>query len=322
VTAVAPVTAIALDRRLGQAWTRRQALKNGLIRSALRAALVALDCVPPSLLCALGVAIGRAAARLDRTGRTRAHSRALACLPEPLARRAADDCFAHAGEHLALSALLRRRATRVSDFVAVPESSLQAFRRALANGRGALVVSAHLGPFEMIPARLVELGFAPAIVVRESYDPELDPVVDAHRTARGVEVIHRGKPEAALRIFRALRSGRPVGLLPDLGGRALPSVPLSFLGARVAFPVGAAQLALRSGCSLILGTLARAAGGAPPYELLFEEIALKEADTPEALTRRVAAEVARAVLRTPSDWLWMAPPHLAIADDSGSSLFC
>ncbi len=308
----------SFDRRFGAVWTPAQALKNWAIRTGIHASLCVADLTPRSVLEVLGHVAGRAARAGSGGARRLARERAAASLRDVAPSDVADAAFVNAGRSLALSLLLRRADVRAADHVVLSEASRAVLSRALSSGRGALVVSAHLGPFEMIPARLVEAGFAPAIVVRESYDPDLDAVVDRHRRLRGIEVIHRGRPGSGVRIVRALKSGRPVGVLPDLGGRGLAALALPFLGCTVAFPVGASLLALKTGCPLVLGTLARTASRGPRFELVIDEIATN--GTLAQLTRRVADALARAILRSPEDWLWMAAPHLSIADDSDKSL--
>jgi lauroyl/myristoyl acyltransferase len=307
------------DRRTGGTWTRRQALKNALIRAAIRVLLAMVDRLPRGLLLGCGRGAGRAAAALLRDAHARARERALSALTAPAAHDVARSCFEHAGENLAISALLRRPSVRAPSIVAVSEASQAVLAAALAHGRGAIVVSAHVGPFEAIPAAVAGLGLRPAVVVRESYDPRLDPVVDAHRRARGVDVIHRGAAGAALAVVRALRRNQPVGLLPDLGGRGIATAPVRFLGGTVAFPVGPGELARRVRCPLLLGVLARRnAPAGPPFELLFERIPV--VGTVAELTQRVAEAIERAIRNAPADWLWMAAPHLTIAEDSEESL--
>jgi KDO2-lipid IV(A) lauroyltransferase len=310
------------DRRFGGSWTRTQSFKNFVIRGVVRAVLQVADRLPRSVLLTLGETLGRMARTFDDQALSRARERSAASLIESMTADVAIRCFANAGRALAFCALLRRDEVRAGDYVTFTDASRAVLQRALSLGRGALVVSAHLGPFEMIPARLVEAGFAPAIVVRESYDPGLDRVVDHHRRRRGIEVIHRGEKRAALRIVRALQDGRPVGVLPDLGGRGMGTLPIPFLGRTVAFPVGAQQLARRTGCPLVIGTLARSSTGPAPFELCLEELTIAgdEAETLAQLTRRVASALERAIARSPEHWLWMAAPHLAIADDSDRSL--
>lgn len=314
--AAAPAESGALtraDRRFGQPWTRRQSLKNWALRGFVRAVLGVVDRLPARLLVSLGTPLGLAAKRALPRALAVARARVQACGKDAVALNVADACFANAGRSLAVCALLRRPHVRAADLVDVSDESLAVLTRALAKGRGAIVVSAHIGPFEAIPARLVELGLSPVVVVRESYDPGLDEVVDLHRRSRGVGVIHRGEPGATIRIVRALQNGRPVGILPDLGSRALQTAPVTFLGHTVAFPVGPQRIARTAQCPLIAGTLAPGAAR-DRFELFFEEI--EQMGSIELVTQRVADILAAAVVRAPEEWLWMSPPHLAIAADS------
>ncbi|HVW25804.1 MAG TPA: lysophospholipid acyltransferase family protein [Polyangiaceae bacterium] len=311
----------ARDRRFGERWTRAQALKNRLVRRMLGAVLFFVDLLPAAALLPIGALVGRLSHAVLANLRHAARERIAASIPGVCANAVARACFENAGKNLALCSLLRRRGTRAKDFVALSDESRAVLEQALAAGRGALVVSAHLGPFEMIPALLVEHGFSPSIVVRESYDPELDPVVDAHRRGRGIEVIHRGHDHAALQIARSLRRGRPVGVLPDVGSRGVATAPARFLGRAVAFPVGVERLATRLGCPVVIGTLTTTTRGTcPGFELRIEALTT-DMDAGVALTQRVADAVSHAIARCPEHWLWMAPAHLAIADDSPLSLF-
>lgn len=307
------------DRRFGERWTRAQGLKNAVIRSVVRGLLSLFDRLPAAWLLVLGASAGKIAHLLLGGTRRQTRARLVESFPEGEASRVARACFENAGKSLALCLLLRRRSVRPADFVTLSASSQGVLERALAAGRGALVVSAHIGPFEMIPALLMERGFAPAVVVRESYDPALDDVADAHRRARGVEVIHRGDAHAALHIARGLRRGRPVGILPDLRSRRVATTKARFLGRTVAFPVGVERLATRLRCPVVVGTLASAPSGDAAFELQLE--AVDDETHGENLTQRVAHLLSQAILRSPEHWLWMAPAHVSIADDSGSSLF-
>ena len=309
------------DRRFGEKWTRAQALKNALIRALVRALLFLVDRLPQAWLLLTGSLAGRIAHGVLGGARHRTRRR----IAETISGWQAEDltraCFENAGRNLAICLLLRRPRVRAASFVALPRTSKDTLDRALASGRGAIVVSAHIGPFEAIPAVLVEHGFSPSIVVRESYDAELDCVADAHRRARGVDVIHRGDDHAALRIARALRDGRPVGVLPDVGSRGVATTTTRFLGRSVAFPVGVERLATRLRCPVLLGTLTSAVHCRTSFELRLDALDGADGATGESLTQRVAGALTWAILRCPEHWLWMAPAHVSIADDSRSSLF-
>lgn len=312
----------ARDRRFGEQWTAAQRAKNTLLRHVLRALLFVADRLPPRLLLLLGSLSGRAAYGVLGRARRSTRARVARSLPQRNAEAITRACFANAGTNLARCLLLRRPSTRASEHVALSPESRAVLERALAGGRGALVVSAHIGAFEMIPAVLVEHGFSPSVVVRESYDPALDAIADAHRRARGVEVIHRGHPQAALRIARSLRRGRPIGVLPDLRSRGVATTATRFLGRAVAFPVGVERLATELRCPLVVATLTMSPHVVrPAFELHIETLARPREAAASSVTQRVADAVSRAIARCPEHWLWMAPEHVSIAENDGSSVF-
>jgi KDO2-lipid IV(A) lauroyltransferase len=297
--------------RLGGRWGPLQRLKNAGWLLAARAALAVADRLPVRWLLAAGRALGRLGALVLRGPRARAAEQARLALGVDDPRRFARDCFVRAGENLAWSLLLRRRGLRALDLVEVDADARRTLGSALGEGRGVVFVSAHLGPFELIAAAVAELGLSPAVVVRESYDPRLDPLVDRHRLERGVEVIHRGRPGAVRRIVRALDAGRPVGFLPDLGGR-VQSVPVALLGQPVQLPVGPARIALGRRCPVLIGTLSRApsravgmGAAAAPFRLRVERLAGEPCEA--RMTQRVADALGEAIRRAPAEWLWMAP---------------
>lgn len=298
------------DVRVGGSWSSAQRRKNALIRWAIVAGLVVVDRVPARLLVLVGSLLGRFCHLALR--RPREHARAVAgCVYPPAeADHLVRACFRRAGENLAVTLLLRRASTRASDWVEVDLET----ERILSSVGGAVAVSAHLGAFELIPAVVSELGLRASVVVRESYDPLLDPIVDRHRRERNVEVIHRGRSHAALRSFRALRDGRLLGILPDIGGR-VPSTPVTFLGKTRSLPHGPARLAARAEVPLLLCMLEP--GTTRRFRLRAEILALLPSDP--ALTQCVTTAVESAILRAPADWLWMAAPP-EIADSFASSV--
>jgi KDO2-lipid IV(A) lauroyltransferase len=289
------------DLRTGGRWTPLQSAKNALVRSAIRVLIALGDRLPEAWLLALGSAAGRWAARVLPSRRElveRNFTRVAGSdVPPALVR----SCFESAGRNLALCLLARRADVRVLERVEVGHETRAVLDRALAVGRGVVFVSAHLGPFEWVAAAIAELGYRASVVVRESYDPALDPIVDAHRVARGLDVIHRGDRHSGVRIVRALRRGRAVGLLPDLGGR-VESVGVHFLSARVDVPVGPARLAHRTGAAIVVGTLEPL--GPDRHRLRLESV---EAGPDErATTQRIMARLEAAIRRTPEQWLGLA----------------
>jgi KDO2-lipid IV(A) lauroyltransferase len=244
-----------------------------------------------------------------------------AVLEETNPRRVTRACFVNVGENLAVTLLLRRPEVRATECVLLPPSSHSLLDAALSEGRGMVFVSAHLGPFELVAATVAELGYRPAVVVRESYDSRLDRLVDAHRVGRGIEVIHRGVSGSGGRIVRAIRQGRPVGFLTDLGGR-VKSSPTMLLGCQVDVPIGPSTIALRARCPLVVGTLrplrveSSRPLGRPPWFAL--DITRIDAPDEPLLRQWVADELSRRIRGAREQWLWMAPRFPWLRDDPAS----
>lgn len=303
------------DRRDRAEWTRAQRFKNSLIRAGVVAALAIADRVSEKRLLAWGKRLGLVARFVLGGARRTARARAALCFSAHDARRVASESFVRAGANLARCLLLRRPGVRALDAVRVTAEVKRTLAESLRPGRGVVFVSAHLGPFEAIAAAVRELGYEPAVVVRESYDRELDPIVDAHRTGRGLTVIHRGSPHAGFSIVRALRAGRPVGFLPDLGAR-VPSVELTFLGERVAFPVGPQIVSTRAALPVLVGTLKPSREPGPAHELVLRR--LESGVDPMELTHRVARALEEAILEAPEEWLWMSPVIRRLPDEKSA----
>jgi KDO2-lipid IV(A) lauroyltransferase len=295
------------QRRQREPVTWRRASGNLLVRCCVRALILLADRLPATWLEPLGALFGACAYHALAALRRQAQRHASFALEPERARLVARRCFSNAGRHLGLSLLLRRTATRATEIVKVPDEALSTLRGALAGGRGAIVVSAHLGPFELIPAALEELGVRTAIVVRESHDPALDPLIDAHRHARGSQVIHRGAAGAASRIVHALAAGKALGLLPDIGA-SVESQPALLCGRRVLLPVGPQRLALRLQLPLLLCVLEPldrgATRGTPRFVLRVRRLPAVASEA--AATELVARELSDSIMRAPEHWLWMA----------------
>lgn len=192
------------------------------------------------------------------------------------------------------------------------ESSRAILRDALAEGRGVVLPSAHLGPWERLAATLVGAGFPLTAIVRESYDPRFDRIIDGARARVGVDTIARGLPGAATRIVRTLRKGRVLGIPMDLATRA-ESVTVPLLGAPARTAVGPARIAIRTRAPVVVCTVE------PDGNDLAVTCTRLATQTDEGvLTARINEELGRRIEKSPEHWPWMHPRFLTEA--SGDNL--
>jgi predicted LPLAT superfamily acyltransferase len=118
---------------------------------------------------------------------------------------------------------------------------------ALAGGRGALLIGAHFGSFEVLRAiGRTRPNLRVAIMMYEADASNVNAVLATINPAVKHDVIGLGRPDAMLEAREYLDSGAMIGMLADRtlrqdGGDTL--LPLAFLGAPVGFPLGPMRLA-------------------------------------------------------------------------------
>jgi len=285
------------DLREGGAWSPLQTFKNDAIWAVASAALFVVRHLSLGALVRGGRALGAIVHALAFGLKNRARKNVALAFPNKTpsqVRAIARASFSNLGENLA-------RAMSDGELLPMPEASRAILREALGVGRGVVLPSAHLGPWERLAATLAGNGFPLTAIVRESYDPRFDRITTRARDRAGFATIARGAPGAATRIVRTLRRGGVLGIPMDLKTRA-ESVTVPLLGAPARTPVGPARIALRSGAPVVVCTVEPDASGALAVTCtrLFGQM------TDEmALTARINEELSRRILLAPEHWLWM-----------------
>lgn len=143
---------------------------------------------------------------------------------------------------------------------------------ALAQGRGVILVTGHVGNWEAGAIVMRALGVPLTVVAM----PEPDPAVNAYRhrirTSLGVDTLEvRQSLDTPLQIRRKLAEGRTVALLVDRHVDR-DRVPVTFFGRQVEFLGTPVLLAYLTGAPLVPMTLVREGGGrfrAIPAEPIF-----------------------------------------------------
>jgi phosphatidylinositol dimannoside acyltransferase len=121
--------------------------------------------------------------------------------------------------------------------------------RALAEGRGAVLATAHLGSWDLAGAWLAGRGYPLTAVVERLQPPELLEWFSEVRRRNGIDVIVRG-PQVWQQLADALGANRVVVLVcdRDLSGRG---VEVEFFGERTTLPSGPGALAVRCGAPVL-----------------------------------------------------------------------
>jgi Kdo2-lipid IVA lauroyltransferase/acyltransferase len=298
---------VVRDVRVGGRWSLAQRAKNDAIYALAMTALAGCRMLPRRALDMLTARIAKMANVLARRDRERAIANVVRVLGlSPLqARVLVRECFDAMGEMLAdsIAALVEVPAT-----LPMSAKDRAVIANAVAEGRGVVLPSAHLGPWERVAATLVNANVPLVTLVRESYDPRFDRVLGRIRDRAGVRSIPRGSPHAAMHIVRALRRGAVLGAPMDLKSR-VPSVRVPFLGVPADTAVGPARIALRAKAPVVVASLEVVRGKRMVTAKRLDSDDLDPADPTSALTltTRINDELSRRILTAPALWPWMHP---------------
>lgn len=181
-------------------------------------------------------------------------------------------------------------------------------RRALQLGRGAILLGAHFGSFEVLRAGLsAREGFPPLNVLMYVDNATNTNQIFGAMESQQVRLIPLGRPDSLLRAMECLQRGEMLGILGDrtIGKDKAVSVP--FLGAAATFPQAPWILAALSTAPVIL--FFGAYEGRNRYSIQFESfVDLVELPREERIARctqlaaRYAAKLTAQCRRSPFNW--------------------
>jgi len=184
-------------------------------------------------------------------------------------------------------------------------------RRALEKGKGVLALSAHLGSFTLIGARLAASGYPFSAVIKPPRDQRFAKLLDDYRQQIGIHTIAAKPRRQAVRgILQALRENRIVLIIADEFRSG--DVMVDFFGVKVPAPRGPATLALRTeAATLPMFAIRRSADSvvltvdAPIVPVRNEDLEASVVGTTAVYTRRIEA----AIREHPDQWNWIGLQH-------------
>jgi KDO2-lipid IV(A) lauroyltransferase len=187
----------------------------------------------------------------------------------------------------------------------VSVEGLAHLRAAIDRHGRALVLTAHLGNWELLTLCPVLTGYPLTVVARALDSPALAAWADRLRRAAGVEVVD--KREALRPVLEALRRGRLVGVLLDQNASRREGVFVPFFGRLASTSRAVAVLALRTSTPVVPAFTRRLGPGR--HQITIEPVldlpATADPDAIERLTARCTAVIEAAVRASPEQWLWM-----------------
>lgn len=221
-------------------------------------------------------------------------------------RRLLRRLYRHLGRQLAEFCLFPRyRRDQLERWVET--EGLEHYLAARARGRGVLILTGHLGAWEVSSFAHSLNGYPLKFVIRPLDNPYLDAMVNRYRGLHGNRPI--GKNHFARQLLAAMQANETVGILLDQNSSPPQGVFVPFFGHLACTAAGLAKIAARTGAAVVPGfTVWEPAKR--KYVLRFApalDLAATGEEAADALanTAACAAEIERWIRQYPDQWLWV-----------------
>jgi KDO2-lipid IV(A) lauroyltransferase len=184
---------------------------------------------------------------------------------------------------------------------------LKNFLAAQARGKGVLVVTGHLGAWELSSFYHSLMGHPMGMVIRPLDNRRLDAFVNGIRCLHGNRVLP--KDDFARGLLRAMRAGETVGILMDTNMTPPQGVFVDFFGRQACTASGLARVALKTGAAVLPGFVLWEPAEQKyvlrfGQELILERTGNTEADI-LAATQQCTQAIEAWIRRYPDQWLWI-----------------
>ena len=175
---------------------------------------------------------------------------------------------------------------------------------ALAREKGVVLVTGHMGNWELGGAYIAARGVPLDAIGRGMANPLFDSYLTRSREELGMTIVHDS--EAVRRTPRSLRAGRAVGFVADQGVLGLASTFVPFFGRPAKTPRGAAVFALRFEVPVLFVVAIRKPNGR--YRLVLERVEIngtgdRDRDV-DAIVGRYTELLEKWVRREPTQYFW------------------
>jgi KDO2-lipid IV(A) lauroyltransferase len=199
----------------------------------------------------------------------------------------------------------RYSAEQASAFVRY--EGLEHYLSAREQGKGVLVLTGHLGAWELSSFYHSLAGYPMGMVIRRLDNPLVDRFVNRIRCLHGNRVMH--KDDFARGLIASMRANETVGILMDTNMTPPQGVFVPFFGVEACTASGLARVARKTGAAVIPGFLLWEESErryvlrfGPQVELVASEDTEQDAI---ANTARFTAILESYIRRYPDQWLWM-----------------
>jgi KDO2-lipid IV(A) lauroyltransferase len=218
-----------------------------------------------------------------------------------------------------LRAMYRSLGWQLAEFCQMPRYTLEYANRfirydglehyleARRQDKGVLVLTGHIGAWELSSFYHSLAGYPMGMVIRRLDNPLVDRFVNRIRCQHGNRVLH--KDDFARGLIAAMRTGKTVGVLMDTNMTPPQGVFVDFFGTAACTAVGVARVALRTGAAVLPGFLSWEPSEnryvlhfLPALQLVSTGDDERDASANTQLFTRALEDIIR---RYPEQWLWV-----------------
>jgi len=218
--------------------------------------------------------------------------------------RLARESYRHLGRTFIETALLNSLGKDGLQKLVETVEGWEEIEEVMSKGKGAVLVTGHIGNWELAGAYVAARGVPLDAIVRGMANPLFDAYLNNTREAIGMTIVHDS--EAVRRTPRSLRAGRAVAFVADQGVMGLASTFVPFFGRPAKTPRGAAVFALRFNVPVVFVVALRQPNGR--YRIVVERIEAPQTGDRDrdvdAIVARFTQHLEKWVRAVPAQYFW------------------
>lgn len=219
-------------------------------------------------------------------------------------QRLARESYRHLGRAFIETALLNSLGADGLQKLVETVEGWEEIEDVMSKGKGAVLVTGHIGNWELAGAYVAARGVPLDAIVRGMANPLFDAYLNHTREAIGMTIVHDS--EAVRRTPRSLRAGRAVAFVADQGVMGLASTFVPFFGRPAKTPRGAAVFALRFNVPVVFVVALRQPNGR--YRIVVERIEAPQTGDRDrdvdAIVARFTQHLEKWVRAVPAQYFW------------------
>jgi len=210
--------------------------------------------------------------------------------------------FAYTGMNLVDFALINFRSGKFWK-KRIEINGSERIREYLAQGKGIIYLTAHIGNWELMGAYLAMIGYPINVVARKIYEPRLNRLLVSMRSRHKVNTLYRSGRGNARKMMKALKRGEVLGVLIDQDTK-VGGVFVDFFGRPAYTPTAVSQFSRIKNTVVLPGFIHRKHDYTHRIDVL-EPVTMSGSEKED--TQNCTRVIEEYIKQHPWQWVWMHP---------------